>query len=547
MSFKTSNQIRNEFLEFFADKGHAIVKSAPVVPKDDPTLLFTNAGMNQFKDYFLGHASPSNQRVVDTQKCLRVSGKHNDLEEVGVDTYHHTMFEMLGNWSFGNYFKEEAINWSWELLTEVFKIDPNLLYVTVFDGDKKDGTSFDMDSFTIWENHIPKNRIIKCGKNDNFWEMGSQGPCGPSSEIHIDLRNEAEKSKVDGLQLVNQDHPQVIEIWNLVFVEFNRNAAGILEKLEHKHVDTGMGFERLCRVLQNKNSNYDTDIFAPIIRKLEVLSKMEYSGGEDKISIAFRVVVDHLRAVSFSIADGQLPSNTGAGYVIRRILRRAIRYGYQFLNFKTPFINQLLDELVLSFDGHYKELDAQKEFISKIIFEEESSFFKTLSSGVKRIEEILDQCKLNKVQKISGKQCFELYDSFGFPIDLTRLIASENNFSIDENEFKKCLEEQRERSKSDAQKEVGDWTKIREDTLKSKAPILITELDTPETIYLMARALSLTAIMKAEKDFYGFLTMQNALNDAAQELIAMDLGEEPTEDDSLFQSIRMKEDKPKIH
>ena len=477
-----SSEIRKAFTKFFKDKDHFIESSAPMVLKDDPTLMFTNAGMNQFKDIFLGFDRPKNNRVANSQKCLRVSGKHNDLEEVGVDTYHHTMFEMLGNWSFGNYFKEEAINWSWELLTEVFKIDPNLLYVTVFEGDKKDGTSFDHDSFTIWENHVPKNRIIKCGKKDNFWEMGSQGPCGPCSEIHIDLRNETEKSKVDGLQLVNQDHPQVIEIWNLVFMEFNRNASGILEQLEHKHVDTGMGFERLCRVLQNKNSNYDTDIFAPIIRKLEVLSKMEYSGGEDKISIAFRVVVDHLRAVSFSIADGQLPSNTGAGYVIRRILRRAIRYGYQFLNFKTPFINQLLDELVLSFDGHYKELDAQKEFISKIIFEEESSFFKTLSSGVKRIEEILDQCKLNKVQKISGKQCFELYDSFGFPIDLTRLIASENNFSIDENEFKKCLEEQRARSKSDAQKEVGDWTKIREDDIQEfigydhmKAAVKITQ------------------------------------------------------------------------
>ena len=477
-----STEIRKAFTKFFKDKDHYIESSAPMVLKDDPSLMFTNAGMNQFKDIFLGFERPKHSRVANSQKCLRVSGKHNDLEEVGVDTYHHTMFEMLGNWSFGNYFKEEAINWSWELLTDVFKIDPNLLYVTVFEGDNKDGTSFDKDSFTIWENHVPKNRIIKCGKKDNFWEMGSQGPCGPSSEIHIDLRNEAEKSKVDGLELVNQDHPQVIEIWNLVFMEFNRTAVGILEPLEHKHVDTGMGFERLCRVLQNKNSNYDTDIFAPLIGKLKEMSKMEYLGGEDKISIAFRVVVDHLRAVSFSIADGQLPSNTGAGYVIRRILRRAIRYGYQFLNFKTPFINQLLDELVLSFDGHYKELDAQKEFISKIIYEEESSFFNTLSSGVKRIEEIISQCRLKKVLEISGKQCFELYDSFGFPIDLTRLIASENNFSIDEDEFEKCLEEQRERSKSDAQKEVGDWTKIREDDIQEfigydhmKAAVKITQ------------------------------------------------------------------------
>ena len=477
-----STEIRKAFTKFFKDKDHYIESSAPMVLKDDPSLMFTNAGMNQFKDIFLGFERPKHSRVANSQKCLRVSGKHNDLEEVGVDTYHHTMFEMLGNWSFGNYFKEEAINWSWELLTDVFKIDPNLLYVTVFEGDKKDGTSFDKDSFTIWENHVPKNRIIKCGKKDNFWEMGSQGPCGPSSEIHIDLRNEAEKSKVDGLELVNQDHPQVIEIWNLVFMEFNRTVVGILEPLEHKHVDTGMGFERLCRVLQNKNSNYDTDIFAPLIGKLKEMSKMEYLGGEDKISIAFRVVVDHLRAVSFSIADGQLPSNTGAGYVIRRILRRAIRYGYQFLNFKTPFINQLLDELVLSFDGHYKELDAQKEFISKIIYEEESSFFNTLSSGVKRIEEIISHCRLKKVLEISGKQCFELYDSFGFPIDLTRLIASENNFSIDEDEFEKCLEEQRQRSKSDAQKEVGDWTKIREDDVQEfigydhvKAAVKITQ------------------------------------------------------------------------
>ncbi len=477
-----STDIRKAFTEFFKDKGHFIESSAPMVLKDDPSLMFTNAGMNQFKDIFLGFDHPKNTRVANSQKCLRVSGKHNDLEEVGVDTYHHTMFEMLGNWSFGNYFKEDAIKWSWELLTDVFKIDPNLLYVTVFEGDKKDGTSFDIESFKLWENHVSKNRIIKCGKKDNFWEMGSQGPCGPCSEIHIDLRNAAEKSKVDGLQLVNKDHPQVIEIWNLVFMEFNRNAAGLLEPLEHKHVDTGMGFERLCRVLQNKNSNYDTDVFASIIRKLEVLSKMEYLGGDDRISIAFRVVVDHLRAVSFSIADGQLPSNTGAGYVIRRILRRAIRYGYQFLNFKTPFIYQLLDELILSFDGHYKELATQKEFISKIIFEEESSFFKTLSSGVKRMEEIMDQCKQKNIQEISGKQCFELYDSFGFPIDLTRLIALENDFLIDENEFERCLNEQRERSKSDALKEVGDWTKIREDDIQefigydhTKATVKITQ------------------------------------------------------------------------
>ena len=479
-----SVEVRKSFLAFFKKKGHFIDSSAPMVLKDDPTLMFTNAGMNQFKDIFLGFEKPKNVRVANSQKCLRVSGKHNDLEEVGVDTYHHTMFEMLGNWSFGDYFKEDAINWSWELLTKVYNIDPKLLYVTVFEGDKEDGTLFDSEAYSIWKNHLPEDRILKYGKKDNFWEMGSQGPCGPCSEIHIDLRPEEEKNKISGATLVNYDHPQVIELWNLVFMEFNRNASGRLEVLEHKHIDTGMGLERLCRVLQQKDSNYDTDLFSSLFKKLEDLSGYNYKTGNDnsKSAVAFRVVIDHVRAVAFSIADGQLPSNTGAGYVIRRILRRAVRYGYQFLNFKEPFIHLLVDDFVSSFDGYYKELDSQKEFIAKIIFEEESSFFKTLSSGIKRIDEIVKKCQKDKTTLISGEQCFELYDSFGFPLDLTRLLAVENNLSIDQKGFDKCLEEQRSRSKQDASKQLGDWIVVKEDDVQefigydhTKTTLLITQ------------------------------------------------------------------------
>ena len=447
-----SKDIRAAFFSFFKAKNHSIEKSAPMVVKDDPTLMFTNAGMNQFKDIFLEFEIPKNKRVANTQKCLRVSGKHNDLEEVGVDTYHHTMFEMLGNWSFGDYFKKEAIQWSWELFIEVYKIDKSKLYVTVFQGDEEDGTSFDKESYEFWENLLSSDRILKFGKKDNFWEMGTQGPCGPSSEIHIDLRNDEEILQIPGKDLVNKDHPQVVELWNLVFMEYNRNSDGSLAPLKNKHVDTGMGLERLAMVLQNKNSNYDTDVFKPIIDSLESIANKKYLSGnldesENKVNIAFRVIVDHLRAVSFSITDGQLPSNTGAGYVIRRILRRAIRYGYQFLDLKEPFIYQLVPSLVNNFEGVFQEISLQKDFIKKIIQEEEISFFRTLSSGIKRMEEIVKSQKKQLKDTVSGRLAFELYDRYGFPLDLTQLIASENNLKIDTLEFNECLNEQKNRSK----------------------------------------------------------------------------------------------------
>jgi len=482
-----SKDIRAAFFSFFKAKNHSIEKSAPMVVKDDPTLMFTNAGMNQYKDIFLEFEIPKNKRVANTQKCLRVSGKHNDLEEVGVDTYHHTMFEMLGNWSFGDYFKKEAIQWSWELFIEVYKIDKSKLYVTVFQGDEEDGTSFDKESYEFWENLLSSDRILKFGKKDNFWEMGAQGPCGPSSEIHIDLRNDEEILKISGKDLVNKDHPQVIELWNLVFMEFNRNSDGSLAPLKNKHVDTGMGLERLAMVLQKKNSNYDTDIFKPIILSLESISNKKYlssnlDDSENKVNIAFRVIVDHLRAVSFSITDGQLPSNTGAGYVIRRILRRAIRYGYQFLDLKEPFIYQLVPSLVNNFEGVFQEISLQEDFIKKIIQEEEISFFRTLSSGIKRMEEIVKSQKKQVIDAISGQLAFELYDRYGFPLDLTQLIASENKLSIDIVEFDKCLNEQKNRSKIDAVKEYGDWIVLKQDDVQefigydhSNAKIIITK------------------------------------------------------------------------
>ena len=463
-----SKEIRSAFFNFFQNKKHVIEKSAPMVLKDDPTLMFTNAGMNQFKDVFLEFEQAKNKRVANTQKCLRVSGKHNDLEEVGVDTYHHTMFEMLGNWSFGDYFKKEAIEWSWELFTEVYKLNPSQLYVTVFEGDNKDGTSFDKDSYDYWKEFIDVNHILKCSKKDNFWEMGAQGPCGPCSEIHIDIRSEEERKKLSGKDLVNQDHPQVIELWNLVFMEFNRTSNGQLEPLNNKHVDTGMGLERLAMVLQGKTSNYDSDIFKDLIDKIEKISGIGYqaNNSSNKETIAIRVIVDHIRAVSFSIADGQLPSNTGAGYVIRRILRRAVRYGYQFLNFKEPFLYLLIDVLSENFKGVFDEINNNKDFIKKIVFEEELSFFRTLSSGIKRLDEIIDFHINKKKNIISGELVFELYDTYGFPIDLTKLIAVENQLKIDEKGFENSLDNQKNRSKVDAVKDFGDWTVLMQDDVQ---------------------------------------------------------------------------------
>lgn len=453
-----SSQIRKEFLHFFKEKNHQIVSSSPMVVKDDPTLMFTNAGMNQFKDYFLGNAKPSQLRVTDTQKCLRVSGKHNDLEEVGYDTYHHTMFEMLGNWSFGDFFKEDAIRWAWQLLTEVYKIDKDKIYVSVFEGSKEDNLSRDNETAAIWEDLIDPNRIINGNKKDNFWEMGDIGPCGPCSEIHIDIRSDEERKKVDGKSLVNNDHPQLIEVWNLVFMQYNRKANGSLEDLPAQHVDTGMGFERLCMVLQGVTSNYDTDIFQPIIAKIEALSSFSY-GKEEKSDIAMRVIADHLRAISFSIADGQLPSNTGAGYVIRRILRRAVRYGFTFLNLKEPFICDLVDQLVSDMGAQFPELKSQYSLIEKVIREEEISFLKTLDKGIQKIENL----KLDSSNVISGKVAFELYDTYGFPIDLSQLIAQEKGWAIDIDSFKELLEEQKNRSRKATTIEADDWVSIRED------------------------------------------------------------------------------------
>jgi alanyl-tRNA synthetase len=458
------HEIRQQFLEYFESKNHKIVSSAPMVIKNDPTLMFTNAGMNQFKDYFLGHAEAKDKRVTDTQKCLRVSGKHNDLEEVGVDTYHHTMFEMLGNWSFGDYFKEEAIAWAWELLTDIYKIDISRLYVTVFEGDEEDGVPIDTESIEIWKKYIHPDRIILANKKDNFWEMGDTGPCGPCTEIHVDARTDSERAKIDGKTLVNQDHPQVIEIWNNVFMEFNRLANGKLVELPAKHVDTGMGLERLAMVLQGKQSNYDTDLFQNLIKHLEKVSGFSY-GKKEETDIALRVIADHVRAIAFSIADGQLPSNTGAGYVIRRILRRAVRYGYQILDLKESFISDLAGVLADEMGDAFPELKAQLSLIQNVIREEENSFFRTLEQGIKRINTILTDLKSTNQQTISGDAVFELYDTFGFPIDLTSLIARENGFSIDEAGFNAALEEQKQRSRAASTLETDDWVEIRKDEI----------------------------------------------------------------------------------
>lgn len=446
------NEIRQKFLEFFESKGHLIEASAPMVVKNDPTLMFTNAGMNQFKDIFLGNRASDIKRISNSQKCLRVSGKHNDLEEVGVDTYHHTMFEMLGNWSFGDYFKEDAINWAWELLTEVYKLDKDRLYVTVFEGDKEDSTEADIEAEDIWSKLTDKDRIIRCDKKDNFWEMGEMGPCGPCSEIHIDLRPEADRRVLDGKSLVNKDHPLVIEIWNLVFIQFNRDSKGKLSDLPNKHVDTGMGLERLAMALQKKQSNYDTDVFSPMISKLEILSKKVFKSSDSKEDVAFRVISDHVRAVSFSIADGQLPSNTGAGYVIRRILRRAVRYGYSFLDFDQPFMHELVPVLIEQLGDHFIELKAQEKLIGTVIKEEEESFLRTLAKGIVKLEKALKSSS-----KIEGKQAFELYDTFGFPIDLTELIALEHNALVDMDGFTKELELQKNRSRNSNVVTTDDW------------------------------------------------------------------------------------------
>ena len=421
-----SQQVRKLFLDFFESKNHITVPSAPMVLKNDPTLMFTNAGMVPFKEYFLGQKEATDKRVADTQKCLRVSGKHNDLEEVGKDTYHHTMFEMLGNWSFGDYFKKEAIAWAWELLTEVYKIDKDSLYVTVFEGAKEDGLSFDQEAYDWWKTFISEDRILNGNKKDNFWEMGAQGPCGPCSEIHVDIRSAEEKAKVDGKSLVNMDHPQVIEIWNLVFMEFNRKADGSLEKLPAQHVDTGMGFERLCMVLQDKQSNYDTDVFTPLIREIETITECEY-GEKEEVDIAIRVIADHVRAVAFAIADGQLPSNTGAGYVIRRILRRAIRYAFTFLNKKEPFIYKLITTLGKQMGETFPEILAQKQLIINVVKEEEQSFLRTLDQGLMLLDRIIEQTDGTEV---SGAKAFELFDTYGFPIDLTALILSEKGMTL---------------------------------------------------------------------------------------------------------------------
>ena len=454
-----SGSIRRKFLDFFASKGHTIVPSAPLVLKNDPTLLFTNSGMVQFKDYFLGNATSKSPRVADTQKCLRVSGKHNDLEEVGIDTYHHTMFEMLGNWSFGDYFKKDAIAWAWELLTDVYKLPKDRLYVTVFGGDKGDNLPIDKDAYGFWKAFISEDRILYGVKKDNFWEMGETGPCGPCSEIHIDLRPDAEVKALPGKELVNASHPQVIEIWNLVFMEFNRKADGSLDKLPAQHVDTGMGFERLCMAIQKKTSNYDTDVFTPLLDFISNAAQIKYKQKE-QTDIAMRVIADHVRAVSFAITDGQLPSNTGAGYVIRRILRRAVRYGYTFLNFKEPFMYKLVPVLGNQLKDVFPELESQKDYVSKVIHEEEAAFLRTLEKGLKRIE-VMESELVNKT--INGEQAFELYDTFGFPLDLTSLIAREKGLSVDESGFKVEMEKQKNRSKADAAKETGDWILVGDD------------------------------------------------------------------------------------
>lgn len=486
-----SHEVRQEFLNFFASKTHKVVPSAPMVIKNDPTLMFTNAGMNPFKEFFLGNAKPTSKRITDTQKCLRVSGKHNDLEEVGIDTYHHTFFEMLGNWSFGDYFKKEAIEWAWELLTEVYKIDPNKIYVTIFEGVPKEGIERDMEAYNFWKAILPEERILLGNKNDNFWEMGEQGPCGPCSEIHVDIRSDEEKAKIQGSNLVNRDHPQVIEVWNLVFIEFNRKADGSLEKLPQKHVDTGMGFERLCMVLQDTTSNYDTDVFTPLIREIETLTNSKY-GVSENTDRAIRVIADHLRTVCFAIADGQLPSNNGAGYVIRRILRRAIRYGFTFLDQKKPFIYRLVKTLSEQMGTVFPELIKENQLVFNVIREEENSFLKTLDQGLYLLETILTN---SKSKKIEGSKAFELYDTFGFPFDLTALVASERGFIIDKEGFNIAMEVQKTRSRSAASSKAGDWIILMKDNVEE-----FVGYDHLSTEVKLTRFRKMTTVKKG--DFY---------------------------------------------
>lgn len=483
------NDIRQTFLDFFESKQHKVVSSAPMVVKNDPTLMFTNAGMNQFKDFFLGYNEAKDKRVANTQKCLRVSGKHNDLEEVGVDTYHHTMFEMLGNWSFGEYFKEEAISWAWELLTEVYQLNTDQLYVTVFEGDEKDGVAADQESIDIWKKFINEDRILLCDKKDNFWEMGDSGPCGPCSEIHIDIRDEAERAKGDGKALVNQDHPQVIEIWNLVFMQFNRKADGSLEDLPAKHVDTGMGLERLAMVMQGKQSNYDIDLFQHLIQHLEKVSGKSY-GKREEVDIALRVIADHIRAISFSISDGQLPSNTGAGYVIRRILRRAVRYGYQTLDLKEPFLTDLVLPLVQVMGEAFPELSSQQDLIQKVIKEEEVSFFRTLETGLGKLNTLIS----NADKELRGADVFELYDTFGFPLDLTALIARENGLEVDHEGFQIELAKQKERSRAATSMESEDWVVVKDDDVEEFVGYDILDTDLWITKY--------RKVKQKNKEFY---------------------------------------------
>ena len=459
----TSQEIRQQFLDFFKSKEHLIVPSAPIVLKDDPTLMFSNSGMTQFKDYFLGYKEPKAPRIADTQKCLRVSGKHNDLDDVGRDTYHHTMFEMLGNWSFGDYFKKEAIDWAWELLTEVYGIPKENLYVTIFEGDEKENLARDTEAYDFWKAHVSEDRIINGNKKDNFWEMGESGPCGPCSEIHVDLRTSEEKAKVSGLDLVNNDHPQVVEIWNLVFMQYNRKADGSLENLPAKHIDTGMGFERLCMALQQKSSNYDTDVFTPLIAKVEELSGATYTGIlEDEKDIAIRVVVDHIRAVSFAIADGQLPSNGGAGYVIRRILRRAISYAYRFLDMKEPFLFELVSVLKNQMGAFFPEIVKQEKLVTEVIKEEENSFLKTIEHGLVRLDHIIKDTISKNEKVLPGAEVFELYDTYGFPADLSRIIAEEKQLTVDEKGFDEEMEKQKQRSKKSSAQKVYDWEVVAE-------------------------------------------------------------------------------------
>ena len=488
----TSKEIRESFKEFFQSKGHKIVPSAPMVIKDDPTLMFTNAGMNQFKDIILGTVTPSFKRAADSQKCLRVSGKHNDLEEVGLDTYHHTMFEMLGNWSFGDYFKQEAIDWAWEYLVDVLKINPEILYATVFEGYKEEGLERDNEAAAIWEKHLPKDHIINGNRHDNFWEMGDTGPCGPCSEIHIDLRSDEEKAKISGRELVNQSHPQVIEIWNLVFMQYNRKADGSLEGLPAKVIDTGMGFERLCMALQGKQSNYDTDVFQPLIQKIAEIAGKKY-GEDSKADVAMRVIADHVRTISFSIADSQLPSNAKAGYVIRRILRRAVRYGYTFLDQKQAFIYSLVDTLISVMGEAYPELVAQSDLIKKVIKEEEEAFLRTLETGIKLIDKVIADTKAAGKTEISGVEAFTLYDTYGFPLDLTELILKENGLTANIDEFNAEMTKQKERARNAAAVEATDWVIIKE----GDTEFVGYDLDEVETEILRYRQ-----VKQRNKEFY---------------------------------------------